>query len=90
MAVPHLPNSNGASRVAESSLSLDQRKQRLAAKLRSKVEQGYEVESQTDTAATIVSKGRRHWFGLKAGDPSRDTRVIVSIDEQGDTTTRLA
>lgn len=88
MAVPHL--SNGAGLDAGSPLPLDQRKQQLSATLQSKVEQGYRIESQTDTTATVVTRGRRHWLGLRAGKPATDTREIISIDEQGHTKTRSA
>jgi hypothetical protein len=87
MAVPHLSSSStGAGPVADAPLSLEQRKQRLAELLRTKIEQGFEVESQTDTAATLVTKGRRRWFGILGGDA--DTRQTTSIDEQGQARTR--
>jgi hypothetical protein len=87
MAEAHLSSSStGASPVADAPLSLDQRKQRLAEVLHSKVEQGFQVESQTDTAATLVTKGRRRWFGILDGDA--DTRQTTSIDEQGQARTR--
>ena len=86
MATPDLQSSNGAEHAADAPLSVDQRKQFLAAALRKKVEQGYEIESQTDTAAIVVTKGHRRWFGLAAG--GTDTRQTLSIDDQGRTTTR--
>jgi len=87
MAEAHLSSSSsGARPVADVPLSLDQRKQRLAELLRTKVEQGFEVESKTDTAATLVTKGRRRWFGILGGDA--DTRQTTSIDEQGQVRTR--
>lgn len=63
-------------------MSLEQRKQQLADALLKKVEQGYVVESQTDTEAILISKGRRgRWFGLAQG--GSDTRQTISIDGQG-------
>ena len=89
MAAPNLLSSNGVERAADLPLSVDQRKQRLAATLEKKVEQGYQIESQTETAATVVTKGhRRRWFGMIAG--GTDTRQTLSIDDQGRITTRPA
>src|SRR5580765_8901606 len=69
-------------------LSTSERKQRLADALATKTEQGYRVESQTDTEAVLVMKSHRRWFGLVGG--SSETRQITSIDEQGRTRTRRA
>jgi hypothetical protein len=89
MAAPNLSSSNGVRSAVDSTLSLDQRKQQLSATLDKKVEQGYRIESQTDTAATLVTKGHRgRWFGMMAGSP--ETRQTISIDDQGRTTTRPA
>jgi hypothetical protein len=67
-------------------LSLEQRKELFAETLRRKLEQGYEVESQTETEAILVTKGRRRWPGILGSKP--DTRQSTSIDEKGQTTTR--
>ena len=88
MAAPNLLSSNGAERAADLPLSVDQRKQLLAATLQKKVEQGYRIESQTDTTATVVTEGHRRWFGMIAGGAG--TRQTLSIDDQGRTTTRPA
>ena len=88
MAAPNLLSSNGALHAAKLPLSVDQRGQLLTSILEKKVEQGYVIESQTDTAATVVTKGHRRWFGLVAG--GADTRQTLSIDDQGRTTTRPA
>ena len=45
-----------------------------------KVAQGYEIESESDTSAVIVMKGRSRWFGL-ANAPS--ARFEVTLDERG-------
>jgi hypothetical protein len=88
MAAPNLLSSNGVEHAADLPLSVDQRKELLAATLQKKVEQGYRIESQTDTAATVVTEGHRRWFGMFGG--GADTRQTLSIDDQGRTTTRPA
>ena len=88
MAAPNLLSSNGVERAADLPLSVDQRKQLLAATLEKKVEQGYQIESQTETTATVLTKGHRRWFGMVAG--GADTRQTLSIDDQGRITTRPA
>ncbi len=88
MAAPNLLSSNGVERAADLPLSVDQRKQLLTATLQKKVEQGYQIESQTDTAAIVVTKGHRRWFGMIAG--GADARQTLSIDDQGRITTRPA
>jgi hypothetical protein len=80
-------NPSDDARVAESpQLSTSERKLRLAAILVSKTEQGYEIESQTDTEATLVTKGHRRWFGMVGS--STETREITSVDEHGRMRTR--
>ena len=87
MAEPHLSSSNGATAVAEPEISLEQRKDQLVEVLRQKAEQGYVIESQADTEAILVSKGRpSKWFGLVGG--GHDARQSVSIDGQGRAITR--
>ena len=87
MAEPQLSGSNGTAAAAVAHVSLEQRKQQLVETLRKKVEQGYVVESQTDTEAILVSKGRRRkWFGLVDG--GLDTRQTISIDGKGCATMR--
>jgi hypothetical protein len=50
----------------------------LARLLEEKLVQGYSVESQTDTEATLVIKGRKQWFRR-----SVDHRQHVAFDEFG-------
>jgi hypothetical protein len=88
MAAPNLLNSTQTGRTADGPLSLEERKQRLSANLDKKVEQGYTIESRTDTTATVVTKGHRRWFGMVAG--GADTRQTISMDDLGRTTTRPA
>jgi hypothetical protein len=65
----------------------DARKEKLAQMLETKVAQGYQIESQRDTEAILVTRGRRRWFGLFAGR-GESARQIISVDEQGRATTR--
>jgi len=81
------PNAE-ASVVASPQLSTSERKQRLAEILVTKTEQGYRIESQTDTEATLSTKGHRRWFGMVGSNT--ETRQITSVDEQGRTRTRRA
>jgi hypothetical protein len=83
---PQPPSSNGAKPAPDSLVTLDQRKELLNATLEQKVGQGYQIESQTDTDAVLVTKGRRRWFGMLGG--TAETRQSTSIDEQGRTKTR--
>lgn len=87
MAEPLLSSSVGTSGTAEPQISLEQRKERLAETLLKKIEQGYEVESQGDTDAVLVTKGRpRRWFGLIEG--GQPTRQSITIDGQGSASMR--
>jgi hypothetical protein len=54
------------------------RTQELARTLANKRAQGYTVESQTDTTAVLVIKGRKRRFRS-----SVDSRQIVTVDELG-------
>ena len=76
----------GAQVMEPPSLSTAERKARLAEVLVTKTAQGYEIESQTDTEAILVTKGRKRWFGIGANSAS--SRQITSIDEQGKARTR--
>jgi hypothetical protein len=58
--------------------TLVERTQELARTITSKREQGYTVESQTDTEAILVIKGRKRMFG-----GATDSRQSVKIDESG-------
>jgi hypothetical protein len=93
MAAQQLASSNGSAPVVErgvvaSPLSMSERKQRLADVLATKTEQGYRIESQTDTEAILVMKSQRRWFGMAGGNT--EIRQIASVDEQGRTRTRAA
>ena len=65
-----LLNTSAEARVVESpQLSTSERKLRLAEILVSKTAQGYRIESQTDTEATLTTKGPRRWFAWSAATP---------------------
>jgi hypothetical protein len=68
------------------SITLDERKRRLSGILEAKVEQGYVIESQTDTEAVLATAGRSRWFGLRGHAPG--SRQRIAIDEQGRSSTR--
>jgi hypothetical protein len=88
LAQPLQPlNASAEASVVESpQLSTTERKRLLAEVLATKTEQGYRIESQTDTEATLTTQGRRRWFGMVGSDT--ETRQITSIDEQGRARTR--
>ena len=59
------------------------RRERFTQLLTAKVEQGYDVESQGETEAVIVTRGRRRRFrSTEVGNRQR-----IGIDEQGRVTT---
>ena len=55
------------------------RKEKFAAMLAAKVEQGYEVESQGETEAVVTTRGRRRRFHAQIVGK----RQRISIDERG-------
>ena len=63
--------------------TLHARTQELARTLKTKQAQGFTVESQTDTTAVIVIKGRKRRFRS-----SVDSRQIVTVDELGNAKTQ--
>ena len=63
--------------------TLHARTQELARTLKTKQAQGFTVESQTDTTAVIVIKGRKRRFRS-----SVDSRQIVTVDELGNDKTQ--
>ena len=72
---------NGTPRAA---LAHQTRKEKFSDLLATKVEQGYEIESQGDTEAVIATPSRRRRFRAQiAGKRQR-----ISIDELGNRTTR--
>jgi hypothetical protein len=59
------------------------RKKEFAGLLAAKIEQGYDVESQGDTEAVIVTRGRRRRFRSQMVGK----RQRIAIDDRGRTTT---
>ena len=64
--------------------SRDLQKQEFAELLTAKIAQGYEVESQSDTEAVLVTRGRRRRFRPSVAGK----RQRISIDGQGRLSTR--
>ena len=86
MEETHAPESSGASVLGDPAQNgTDPRKQEFARTLQSKVAQGYEIESQSDTRAVLVMKSRRRMFGL-SNKPSNKTEIW--IDETGQARSR--
>jgi hypothetical protein len=77
---PH-PDRNGVPPTPAPTVT--DRREKFAQLLTTKVEQGYDVESQGDTEAVIVTRGRRRRFrSTPVGNRQR-----IGIDEQGRVTT---
>ena len=64
-------------------VGLGQRREALAELIASKEQQGYWVESQTDTEARLIARSRKSWFGVGARLPEK--RELAKVDEQGRT-----
>lgn len=56
----------------------------LADAVASKVRKGYWVESQSETEARVIRRGRKRWLGVYGGRVP-ETREIVTVNEQGRT-----
>ena len=77
---PH-PDRNGIPPTTAPTVT--DRREKFTQLLTAKVEQGYDVESQGDTEAVIVTRGRRRRFrSTEVGN-----RQQIGIDEQGRVTT---
>jgi hypothetical protein len=68
--------------------STEAMKHALAAILSRKLEQGYEIESRTESDAVVTIRGRRRWFGLAPHGAS--TRQRISFDDDCRLQTRTA
>jgi hypothetical protein len=82
---PAAIRSNNGTPSASRPGASETRNQELARTLYRKLAQGFEIESESDTEAVLVMRGRRRWFGL-ANAPS--ARYQISVDEDGDATSR--
>jgi hypothetical protein len=79
-----LPDSNESALTDGEERPSDRRKQALGELIAAKVAQGYDVETQSETEAVLVTRGRRRRFRSSlAGKRQR-----VSIDETGRARTR--
>jgi hypothetical protein len=79
-----LSDSNGSALTDGTERPSDRRKQALGELIAAKLAQGYEVETQSDTEAVLVTRGRRRRFRTSlAGKRQR-----ISIDETGRPRTR--
>jgi hypothetical protein len=68
-----------ANGTAQHASDFELRKKKFAEMVAAKVEQGYDIESQDDTEAVVVTRGRRRRFRAQiVGQRQR-----ISIDEQG-------
>lgn len=61
------------------------RNQEIERTLQKKLAQGYRIESQNDTQAVLLDRGRRRFFNLLRGD---DVRYRLSFDEHGHASSR--
>jgi hypothetical protein len=59
---------------------LGARKRALASFLETKVEEGFGIETHTDTHAIVVERRRSIWGRLRGGDGER---YVVQVDEHG-------
>jgi hypothetical protein len=67
------------------SVGIQERRDKLAAVLAEKLEQGYWVESQRDADAVVAARGPHRWFG-RVGPRRENEREAVSVDAEGHTT----
>ena len=59
------------------------RKDALDAFLQTKLEEGFEIETHTDTHAIVVERDRRKSFLSRLRGPGAAKRYVVSVDEHG-------
>jgi hypothetical protein len=56
------------------------RKQKFARVIKARAKLGYEIESQTETSAVLVTKGPKRMFGMRGG---LEQRIEVTLDDRG-------
>ena len=61
------------------------RKQKFARVLASRAKLGYEIESQTETSAVLVIRGRKRMFGMRGGT---EQRTELALSDEGTVVTR--
>ena len=76
IADPSLNTKQEKRTPAESEL----RKQKLARLVTMRAKLGYDVESQTETSAVLVTKGRKRMFGLRGGE---EQRTEITLNDEG-------
>jgi hypothetical protein len=62
------------------------RKDALDAFLERKLQEGFEIETHTDTHAIVVDRGRRKSVLSRIRGRGAANRYVVSVDEHGDVT----
>jgi len=62
------------------------RKDALDAFLETKVREGFEIETHTDTHAIVVERDRRSSLLDRFRPRAADSRFVVSVDEHGEVT----
>ena len=62
------------------------RKSALDAFLQAKLEEGFEIETQTDTHAIVVEPHPGKSFMSRLRAPAAANRYVVSVDEHGEVT----
>jgi len=80
---PGAGEANGG-KPSQSSLSTAEPTEKLELLIAKRLQQGYWVESRSDTEAVLVSLGPHRWFG-RVGPRRENTRETVTVDEQGQT-----
>jgi len=79
-----VPARNGT--TLDGAISPEERSRILTTFVAGQVDQGYLLESQTDTEAVLTTRGPKRWFGLRGRMPG--SRRRVTIDEHGRMKTR--
>lgn len=62
------------------------RKDALDAFLKTKLREGFEIETHTDTHAIVVERGQRKSFLSRLRGRGVANRYVVSVDEHGEVT----
>jgi hypothetical protein len=85
MAATPAATGSGNGTIVRARAQTGEAKPELARTLEAKVEQGFTIESETDTRAVMSVKGRRRWFGLTNAPI---VRYELTVDEGGRVTSR--